>query len=82
MTTAARECVTDDLVSWKESRFTREVLREKEDKARILIGSEYVTFVFGSTTKALMPTTEPFYSNRILLSAGNLSVKKFRICLL
>jgi len=73
--TAGRAYIIDDLVSWKESRFTRGILREKGDKARTLIGSEYVTFVFGSTTKGLMPTTDPFYSNRIRISTGNVSVK-------
>jgi len=73
--TAGRAYVIGGLVSWKANRFTRGILRERTDKARTLIGSVYVTFVFGSTTKALMPTTDPFYSNRIRLSTGNVSVK-------
>ena len=37
--------VAGDLKSWKESRFTRGILRDRVDKARRLIDSEYVSFV-------------------------------------
>jgi hypothetical protein len=62
-------------MSWKYSRFTEGILPEKVDKVRRLIDSELFSFVFGSTTKTLMPTTDPVYSYRIRLSTGIASVK-------